>query len=141
MTTTTPARTVAPAHEERRTRVRRLLTVIAAAAGALALWSIVDPVAGNTLTVHSGSSDQTVGPAAVGGVALLAGLAGWALLALLERWSGRARPLWTTLATIVLVLSLLGPVGSGVGTVTRWTLAGMHLLVGLVLILGLPRRR
>jgi hypothetical protein len=69
------------------------------------------------------------------------GLVGWGLRALLDRLTGRARTVWTVIATIVLALSLLGPVGSAVGGGTVAALIGLHLLVGLVLLLGLRAGR
>jgi hypothetical protein len=70
---------------------------------------------------------------------LLAGLAGWALLVVLERFGRRPRRTWTGIAVVVLALSLGGPLGNGVHTATTITPAGMHLAVGAVLILALRR--
>ena len=97
-------------------------------------------LAGVSLRVQSGSSTQSVGAAAVVAVSVLAGLAGWALLAALQRLVGRPRRWWTSTALVVLALSLLGPLGQGVGTAATCTLVAMHLAVGTVLILQLPGR-
>jgi hypothetical protein len=52
---------------------------------------------------------------------------------------GRPRPLiWTVIAAAVLALSLLGPLG-GVSSGAVLGLLCLHLVVGLVLIAGLPR--
>ncbi|MFD0774821.1 DUF6069 family protein, partial [Streptomonospora algeriensis] len=75
---------------------------------------------------------------------LVAGLAGWALLAVLERLMGRPGPVWSTVATAVLLLSLLGPLFSAADTASTIVLLVAHLLVGAVVILGLAptaRRR
>lgn len=108
-------------------------TVLAAApvAGLLA-WLVLVPVLGLELDVRQGAEVMTVGPVPVVVVALLAGAAGWALLAALERWTRRARA-WTPTAWVVLVLSLLGPtsavdVAAGVGLVT------LHLAVGAAVV-------
>jgi hypothetical protein len=71
------------------------------------------------------------------GTALAASLAGWGVLAVLQRTTIHARALWTSLALAALLASF-GPVGivetSGG---TRAFLALMHITVATVLILGL----
>ena len=74
-----------------------------------------------------GSDDQTIGFAQVAIVTGLVGLVAWGLLALLERMTAQAKTIWTVIAGIVLVLSLLGPIGSGVGTASQVALALMHI--------------
>ncbi|MFC4117955.1 DUF6069 family protein [Nonomuraea zeae] len=120
---------------------RRLLTVIGTPVAALALWAVAVPVAGVTLTVQTGGTPQTTGPVAVMVASLLAGLAGWALLAVLERWTARPTRIWTIIALVVLALSLLGPIGSAVGTAATLVLLLMHLVVGAVLVPGLAGPR
>ncbi|MEO3887767.1 DUF6069 family protein [Nonomuraea sp. B5E05] len=122
------------------TSVRRLLTVLGASAAALAGWVLAVPVAGIALTARMGGGIQQVGPAAVVVASLLAGLAGWALLAVLERFVPRAGRLWTIVALVVLALSLLGPLGSAAGTASALALVLLHLIVGAVLVPGLARR-
>jgi hypothetical protein len=121
-------------------RTGRAITVAAGAAGALLLWVVNDPWAGIDLTVRQGDATQRIGPVAVVGAALVAGLAAWGLLALLERTGRRPARTFRIVALIVLVLSLAGPLG-GVGTSSRLVLLGMHLTVGAALIIGLPGRR
>jgi hypothetical protein len=133
MTTTIPT----AAHT--RTRIRRAAAVLGAAAATLMVWTVAGPLAGIDLTVRSGDELQHVGPAAVLATALLPGLAGWALLALLERITRRARLAWTTGALLSLAVSLAGPLASGVGTATKVALVSMHLVVAAVLIPGLAR--
>ncbi|MET8305413.1 MULTISPECIES: DUF6069 family protein [unclassified Micromonospora] len=123
-------------------RTGRAITVAAGAAGALLLWAVNDPWAGIDLAVRQGDATQHIGPAAVVVAALIAGLAAWGLLALLERTVGRAPArTFRIIALIVLVLSLAGPLGSGIGTSSRLVLLGMHLTVGAALIIGLPGRQ
>ncbi|MGR6913801.1 DUF6069 family protein [[Actinomadura] parvosata] len=125
-----------------RTRARRLLVVIGAPVAALAGWGLAVPVGGADLTARmgAGTEPQAVGPVAVVVASLLAGLAGWALLAVLERFTPRAARIWTIVALIVLALSLLGPLGSAAGLAATLVLTAMHLAVGAVLVNGLPRR-
>lgn len=124
----------------RRVRTRRALTVAGAAAAALAVWAITRSIGGTELAVHSGDSVREIGPAAVVLTALLAGLAGWGLLAWFERVIRRPYRAWRLVAVAVFVVSLAGPLG-GVGTGARLALAAMHLVVAAVLVMGLPARR
>ncbi|BCJ39754.1 hypothetical protein GCM10010168_77900 [Actinoplanes ianthinogenes] len=126
-------------HTNRRTG--RLITVAAGAAGALLLWAVNDPWAGHDLIVRQNGTLQHVGPLAVVLTALLAGLAAWALLAVLERTVRHPVRTYRIITSIVLLLSLTGPLFGAVGTATRLALLGMHLTVGLALIIGLPGPR
>ncbi|WP_213452169.1 DUF6069 family protein [Rhizomonospora bruguierae] len=122
-------------------RTARAITIAGAVAGALLLWVVNDPWAGIDLTVRQGDTTQHIDPPAVAVAALVAGLAAWGLLALLERTVGHPVRTFRIIALIVLALSLVGPLGSGVGTSSRLVLLGMHLTVGAALIIGLPGRR
>jgi hypothetical protein len=120
-----------------------LLRRAAVAAGAIlvavAEFAILHSAAGVDLAAHSGTSTRQITVGAVVVAAAVAALAGWALLAVLERLTARARAWWITIAVAVLLLSLLlGPLG-GVGAGAKLSLALLHLSVGAVLILGLPR--
>lgn len=119
------------------TSLRRTLTVLGAPVTALVVWVLAVPVAGTTLSVRAGDGTQTVGVVLVVVAGLLAGLAGWALLAVLERLTSRPRRIWTIVAVTVWVLSFLGPLGSAIGTPATLVLLLMHLTVGATLTLGL----
>jgi len=117
---------------------RRSLVAAAAVAAALLVWTIAVPVLGLTVTVPDspGSSDRSeleLGPVLI--TAALAALAGWALLALLERFTPRARALWTVIAVAVAVLTL--PYLPGFTVTERVVIATMHLALAGVLIPGL----
>ncbi|GAA0585415.1 DUF6069 family protein [Actinomadura livida] len=116
---------------------RRAVTVAGGAVAALVLWTLTGPVAGHTPSAETGGEIQQVGAVAVAAGALVAGLAAWALLAVLERTVGRPARAWTTTAAAVLALSLAGPLGGAADTASMAALTGMHLLVGAVLIAGL----
>ncbi|WP_426512613.1 DUF6069 family protein [Dactylosporangium sp. McL0621] len=96
------------------------------------------------LLVHAAGADLSVpgqgpvGAVAVGVTAALAGLLGWALLAVLERTTRRGRTIWVVTAAAVLLLSLLGPLGAATAGAVAG-LAALHLTVGAVLLAGLPR--
>lgn len=111
----------------------RFLYVLAATAAALAVWVVADPVAGVSFHPRHGS----VTPATVVGTALGSCLCGWALLAILERRSVRARSVWTATASSVLIASLVDPLSAHAGTGGTVSLVCMHLAVAAVLIPGL----
>jgi hypothetical protein len=113
----------------------RALAVLGAAAATLGVWVVAGPLVGVDLNVRLGSASvQHVGPATVVIVSILAGLAGWGLLAALEHFTPMARTVWTAIALVTLALSLAGPLSGGVTTATKVALAGMHLAAAAVLI-------
>jgi Family of unknown function (DUF6069) len=119
-------------------RRARLLAVAAAVGAALTLWAVVELAFDHDLRgPASGAATEAldVGPAQVLVGSLLAALAGWGLLALLERFTARAHDLWALIAVVFMIGSLGGPLsGTGVTTADRWGLVGLHLVVGVVLI-------
>lgn len=103
------------------------------------VWVIAVSLLGVDLEVAPGAGEpQAVGIANVVVSSLVAGLAAWGSLALLERFTTRARGIWTVLAVAVLALSLMGP-QAGTTMATTTTLVAMHLAVGAVLIPALAR--
>lgn len=125
------------------TLTRRAVSVAGAVVAVLVLWVLAGPVAGNGPSAEIRGEVQEVGAVPVAVAGLVAGLVGWALLALLERTVSRPGPVWTIIAGAVLVLSMTGPFGSAADTASTVVLAAMHLLVAAVLIpgLGLSARR
>lgn len=81
-----------------------------------------------------GDDDQTIGFVPVILVTLVVGLVAWGLLTLLDRITANARTVWTAIAVIVLLVSLLGPLGSGVGTSSKIVLALMHVGAAVTII-------
>ena len=122
-------------------RTGRAITVLAGAAGCLLLWATGHLWGGADLAVRRGDTVDHVGPVAVVTTALLAGVAAWILLALLERTVRRPARTFRIVALVVLLLSLGGPLGGGADLAGRLGLLGMHLTVGAALIIGLPGRR
>ncbi|GAA0284365.1 hypothetical protein GCM10009539_85670 [Cryptosporangium japonicum] len=109
--------------------------MVGATLAALAGWVVIGPIAGADLVVE-GNNGRTitvgVGPVIV--LSMAAGLVAWALLALLERFTTRARAIWVVLAVIGLLLSFAPLTGSDASTGTRAGLAALHLVVAAVLI-------
>jgi len=130
MTTTT-------AQPTRTSLSRNAITVTGAAVGALALWLVETRLIGVDLAVRTGDVVQPVTGVSVVATALVAGLAAtlsaWLLTRLAPR---RCRTVWTVLASAVLLVSLLGPLGA-TSLAAVVSLVGLHLLVGLALLLGL----
>lgn len=118
-------------------RIRRRIaaaTFVTAVVGGLLVWAAAVPLGGLELN----ASGQTVGPVSIIVAAMAGGAAAWLLLALLIR-RPHGRTWWTALGVTVLLLSLAGPPLSGAGGAVLVILELMHVLVGLVLILGLRR--
>lgn len=126
-----------PAHTRNKSAARAL-TVAGAAVAALLVWSIAVPVAGVELLARSGSGTQEVGGGQVLVVTGIVGLAGWALLEVLERRAQNPIRTWTIAALTVLALSLVGPLGASTSGAALSLLA-LHLVTAAVLIIGLRR--
>jgi NO-binding membrane sensor protein with MHYT domain len=63
------------------------------------------------------------------------GLAGWGVLAVLERFTTNPRRAWVAVASIALLASLSAPLsGTGVSAGDRIAMIGMHLAVAAVVI-------
>lgn len=116
-----------------------MLAVAIAAVAALVAWIVAGVPGGLLLEVEINGAEQSIGPVAVFVSSLLAGLAAWGLLAILERKAKQSRRTWTITAVAVLAVSLVSPLTSAVETVTWVVLWIMHLIVGAVLIFGLRR--
>lgn len=114
--------------------------VVGGVVAAVIVWVIAGPIAGAALDVELGGKNeaQHVGLGAVILVSAIAGLLGWALLAVLQRVTGKAGTVWTIVAAVFLVLSLAGPM-SGTTSGTKAALVCLHLAVGVVVILLLGR--
>jgi hypothetical protein len=116
----------------------RAATVLAGALAAVLVWILIVPVFGVDLVVATGGGTTRVSAVAVAGAALLAGAAGWALLATLERLTRSAVPAWTVVAAAVLVVSFAGPLAAGSAVATA-SLIVLHVIVGTVVMLGMRR--
>lgn len=128
--------------EQARERGRaRLAAVVIAVLAALAIWTVAEVVFHIHLRAPEGlGSSGDIGALSVILASAFASLAGWGLLALLERLTARARSVWMTIAVVALLLSLVTPLsGTGITPANRAVLVLMHLAVGAVLIPGLYR--
>ncbi|HUZ68797.1 MAG TPA: DUF6069 family protein [Candidatus Saccharimonadales bacterium] len=133
MASTTP-RTLASPHTASLFRTRAL-GVASAVMANLALWVVEGPILGLHLNIRFGNaSAQTIAVGFVMGATLAASLMGWALLAILERRTPRARTIWTAIAVLALLASLSLPLYAGIAGSTKVGLALMHLAAAAVLI-------
>lgn len=86
------------------------------------------------LDLFAGGREVTLAPVLI--ASATAGLAGWALLALLTRFTAHALRVWTVIAVAVLVLSLAGAAG-GDGLTSVLSLMSLHVTVGVTIIAGM----
>lgn len=118
----------------------RWIVVLVAMSAAVATWTVAVPLLGIQLLVNVTGSVRGVGQLDVALSSLAAGLLGWALLAILERTTRHAGAIWIAIATLVLLVSLLGALAAT--TVSGLlVLLVLHLVTGLILIAGLPTIR
>lgn len=121
---------------------RRWLVVPASAVAAVIAWIVAVPIAGVDLDANAGGRVQHVGPASVIAVSLVVALLATAVRAALARAmrprAGRGAGTWVILASVVLLVSMAGPAGA-VSASAGWSLAAMHVVVGVLLIVGLRR--
>jgi hypothetical protein len=118
-------------------RAERLLIVAAATAASSLVWLVAMAPLGIELS-QPGFGTQP--PQAlpiwwVAGITVLAGLAGWSALVVIERFTSRPAVVWLAVSLVALIVSLGGPTsGEGVTAANRLVLAAMHLTAGAVLI-------
>ncbi|HET7414941.1 MAG TPA: DUF6069 family protein [Arthrobacter sp.] len=119
-------------------RLKRAAIVVEAAVIAVLVWAAAVPLAGVELVATTGGAVQTVGPAQILVVALLAGAAAWAVLAVVEKASRKPRRIWFPLAATFGLASLAGPLFNAGSTAAMLVLLGLHILIGGILTVGLP---
>ena len=114
-------------------RTRRRIAIVALApVAALSAWGLLE-LAGVDLVVTTG--DGTVGAGDVAAAALLAGLAAWVAVGLLERYTRRPGFWWPPLGSTALALSTLGPSYFSDGS-SAVALIALHVVTAIVLIYG-----
>ncbi|MFF5210180.1 DUF6069 family protein [Streptosporangium sp. NPDC000396] len=116
--------------------MRRRLLAVGGAVLAATVIGVIAPAAGVDLRVdmRNGQPPMTIGLPLTIGFSLTFALLGWASLALLERFTVRARTTWTILAVAVLLLSFLPLLAAEATAGTKAMLALMHVTVAAVLI-------
>jgi hypothetical protein len=72
---------------------------------------------------------------------VVAGLAGWVVIALLERYTSSPRRVWIALTLVVLALSIAPVFWTTANLGTQLMLTALHCVAAAVLIPALPQRR
>ncbi|MGI5188530.1 DUF6069 family protein [Promicromonospora sp. CA-289599] len=111
---------------------------LAAAAAGVVVW-LIGAAFGVDLEARTGASTQAVSVVAVLIAALVVGLAGWGVRAVLARLTkGGGEVAWLVLCGVLLLASLLGAV-AGTSPGATAILMVEHVVVGVVVALGLRR--
>jgi hypothetical protein len=71
---------------------------------------------------------------------VVAGIAGWGVIALLEHYTTSSGAIWIALTIVVLVLSIVPVFRTTANPATQYTLAALHCVAAAVLIPALPQR-
>jgi len=119
-----------------RRRLGRVATVAGAALVTTACFVAIR-AAGADFTITDpgqGKVPHTFVAAEIAMVVVVIGLFGWAVLAMLERWTRRPQMIWGTLALVVVLLSLVPIWIERATTSTRIGLVVVHVVVGVALL-------
>ncbi|MDF1605787.1 DUF6069 family protein [Nocardioides sp. YIM 152315] len=127
--------------QERSRSWREDLPVAAVAAVASGLGWAVARLAGSDLAVQPGSETQHVGVVSVLVTAVVVTMVAGFLLRALERRTPRGRLIWTWVAVGVLLVSLLMGPPAATSLADGLVLAGLHVLVGAIVVIGALRRQ
>lgn len=121
-------------------RARPGVILIAGAAAAL-VWAVAVAITQNSLDVRMMPTGPTteVSFIMVAIAAILAGLAAWFVLALAQRTVRHGIRAWRVTGSALLALSLFGPILAATNTGTLVVLLIMHSVVGLTILIYLPR--
>ena len=111
---------------------RRIATVILAPGAALAAWALTKAI-GVDLVVSTGSGK--VGPGDVFVAGLVAAVAAWGAVRLIERRSRRPRAVWSFTASTALAVSTIGPSWLADGS-SAASLIALHFVTAAVVIGG-----
>lgn len=117
----------------------RLFAWLGGMIAAVVVWIIASPIAGADLVAEVAGSEQDIVLPAVILSSLVQGGIGWAVLALLERFSSRARTIWLVIALLVLIGAGVNAAVAALNTETAVWLNVMHLAVAAVLVPVLAR--
>jgi len=128
-----------PAVRNARWRAGRVVTIAIAATATGLAWLLgrlahVDYV----VDTPFGTREITLALTIVATVA--AGIAGWVVIALLERYTTSPRRVWIALTLVVLVISIVPVFRTPANLGTQLMLTALHCVAGAVLIPALPQR-
>lgn len=112
----------------------RPMAVVAAIVLNVIILTVGRLINGEFPVAKVGSDDQTIGYVPVILVTAIIGLIAWGLLVLLRRTTSRPAMIWAVIAVVVFLLSLTGPLGSGVGTASTVVLFLLHVGAAITII-------
>ena len=108
--------------------------VLGAGVAALAAWALLTGPLDLKLVAKVGTEVAEIGPVAVLVAAIIAGLGGWAVAAIIERRAVHPRRRWLQIGVLVAALSLGGPLTNAEGTEAFVGLGLLHLITASVVI-------
>ena len=138
MTATTATATTAPPTVIGRRGVRA--ASVAAAGLANGAIFVVCRAGGVEFTTTDATGEHPFPATGIVLVSVVFGLLGWATLAGLERWTRRPALIWSVLATVVVLLSMVPIALIDASAGTKAALAVIHVVVALALLPMLRRR-
>ena len=113
-------------------RGRRAVGIVVTLLATLTTWG-VGSLAGADYWITDSMGSVRIDLVVVAQVTLVVGLAGWASLALLERFTNRGTAIWTVLAVVVLIASYVPVLLVEATTCTRVALLAVHTAVGVLI--------
>lgn len=143
MSLTAPAPTTDTAPARRRVGPRarrRAVGIVATLVVTLAVW-LLGHLAGADYWIADSQGTVRIDALVTTQVTVVLGLVGWGVLALLERLTRYGTTIWTVLAAVVVVASMIPIVLVEATTATRVALVVVHLAVGAVLVPAFVRAR
>jgi Family of unknown function (DUF6069) len=114
------------------------LGVIGIAAAATGLAWILGKLAHVDYIADTPTGSRQITLALTTVATLAAGLAGWIVIALLERFTSSPRRIWIALTIVVLVISIVPVFLTTANLGTRFMLTALHCVAAAVLIPALP---
>jgi hypothetical protein len=121
-------------------RRRRALGIVATLVVTLAVW-LLGHLAGADYWITDSQGTVRIDAVVTTQVTVVLGLVGWGVLATLERLTRYGGTIWTVLAAVVVVASMIPVFLVEATTATRVALVAVHLAVGAVLVPALVRAR
>ncbi len=115
-------------------------TWIAVAATATALAWLAGRLAHVDYVVDTPFGTRQITLALSVAATVVAGIAGWAVIAVLERYTASPRGIWVTLTLVVLVLSIVPVFRATANLPTQIMLSVLHCVAAAVLVPALPQR-
>jgi Family of unknown function (DUF6069) len=123
-----------------RSRSGRVVTIAIAAAATGLVW-LLGRLAHVDYIVDTPAGTREINLALTIVATVAAGIVGWIVIALLERYTSNARAVWVALGLVVVVLSIVPVFRTTANPGTQLMLSALHCVAAAVLIPALPRRR